>query len=324
LAPHLDCDSDEARVARAIAAASLAIWGVGFPLVLGLLINRKSGDPKYSFVIVSCGYKPARRYWEAWECLKKFAILLIITFLNETLDFSPVLAATVLVLFLCGSAIVFAVSDPFVSSLVNKAHLACDVLVVFVLLSGLLSTATAGRWPREVHTMSVAVVSFMGFVLSVLFPILVIEAGSILRPGGALHAIWTSFLETNQVAAVVGAARRLSSAMSSVVGFSAAIVPESATPSAGQTRSTLIEVSSVVADAVSASPGLFSLSNDLAQPARLQEQYTSTLQRMREDIASLVSIALLLDADDDDKQQLEKCGISLEMLAESSRVCRES
>jgi hypothetical protein len=293
------------------------IWGVGFPLVLGLLINRKSGDPKYSFVIVSCGYKPALRHWEAWECLKKFAILLIITFLNHTLQFSPGLAATVLVLFLCVSAILFAVSAPFVSSLVNKAHLACDVLVIFVLLTGLLSTATDGMWPREVDAMSIAVVSYMGVVLSVLFAILVIEAGSILRSGGALRTIWESFLETSQVAAVVGATRRLSSAVFSVVDFSAAIVPEPATPSAQQKHSTPIEVSSVVADGVFTSPGLLSLSNDLAQPARLKEQYTSTLQRMREDIASLASMALLLHADDDDMQLLEKCGISLDMLAES-------
>ena len=265
LAPHLDCDSDEARVARAIAAASLVIWGVGFPLVLGLLINRKSGDPKYSFVIVSCGYKPALRHWEAFECLKKFAILLIITFLNHTLQFSPGLAATVLVLFLCVSAIVFAVSAPFVSSLVNKAHLACDVLVIFVLLTGLLSTATDGMWPREVDAMSIAVVSYMGVVLSVLFAILVIEAGSILRSGGALRTIWESFLETSQVAAVVGATKRATrrlSAVFSVVDFSAAIVPEPATPSAQQKHSTLIEVSSVVADGVFTSPGLLSLSND--------------------------------------------------------------
>ncbi len=38
---------------------------------------------------------------------------------------------------------------------------------------------------------------------------------------------------------------------------------------------------------------------------------------MREDIASLASMALLLHADDDDMQLLEKCGISLDMLAES-------
>jgi hypothetical protein len=81
-APHLNCDSDEAHVARAVGAASLAVWGVCFPLVLGVLIRRFSSNPKYSFVIVSYGYKPALRYWEAWECMKKFWILFIITFLS--------------------------------------------------------------------------------------------------------------------------------------------------------------------------------------------------------------------------------------------------
>ena len=52
LAPHLDCDSDEAHVAQAVAAASLAVWGVCFPNLLDLLIHRKASDPKFSFVIV--------------------------------------------------------------------------------------------------------------------------------------------------------------------------------------------------------------------------------------------------------------------------------
>ena len=51
LAPHLDCGSDEARIARAVGVASLVIWGVGFPIFLALLIIRKANDPKYSFVI---------------------------------------------------------------------------------------------------------------------------------------------------------------------------------------------------------------------------------------------------------------------------------
>ncbi len=102
LAPHLDCNSDDANIVRAFAAAALAIWGVGFPLVLGAMILRFSDNPKYSFVIVSYGYQPKSRYWEAWECIKKFLILLIITFLR----FSPELAATVLLLFLSVAMII--------------------------------------------------------------------------------------------------------------------------------------------------------------------------------------------------------------------------
>jgi hypothetical protein len=82
MAPHLDCDSDDSRFAQAVATSSLAIWGVGFPIFLGLLIKRKASDQRYSFIIVSYGYKSNLRHWEAWECMKKFGILLIITFLN--------------------------------------------------------------------------------------------------------------------------------------------------------------------------------------------------------------------------------------------------
>ena len=104
LAPHLDCDSDEAHVAQAVAAASLAVWGVGFPLLLAGLIHRLGNNAKYSFVIVSLGYKRHLQFWEAWECLKKFGILLIITFLRET----PELAAIILLLFLCFTMVVSA------------------------------------------------------------------------------------------------------------------------------------------------------------------------------------------------------------------------
>ncbi len=55
LAPHLDCDSDEARVTKAVGVASLVMWGLAFPILLGLLVIRKGCDAKYSFIIVSYG-----------------------------------------------------------------------------------------------------------------------------------------------------------------------------------------------------------------------------------------------------------------------------
>ena len=155
LAPHLDCDSDEAHVAQAVAAASLAVWGVGFPLFFAGLIHRLGNNAKYSFVIVSFGYKRHLQFWEAWECLKKFGILLIITFLRNT----PELAAIILLLFLCFTMIVSALCEPFVSSLINRAHIACEFLIISVLFAGLLltsTTTTAGpKWPEEVETLSV-------------------------------------------------------------------------------------------------------------------------------------------------------------------------
>jgi hypothetical protein len=327
LAPHLDCDSDEARVARAIAATSLVIWGAGFPIALGLLINRKASDPQYSFVIVSFGYKSALRHWEAWECMKKFMILLIITFLNDASLFSPELAVIVLLLFLCFTIVVAAVYEPFQSSLVNKAHLACEFLFILVLLSGLLSTATGRMWPGaaagEVEAMSIAVVSYMACVLAALVAILVVEVGSTLCPGGALHAVWDSFVEGNHAATVAQAAQRLSSnavrrlsnrANEFRGSFSVAIAPTPATSIAEE--DIMLSSSSAAADGASASPGLPSLSNN----TMLKEQYVALLQRMRGDIVSLASMALLLDADNDDRQQLETCGLKLEMLAERAEA----
>ena len=224
LAPHLDCDSDEAHVAKAVAAASLATWGVGFPLFLAGLIYRFGSNANYSFVIVSFGYKPRLQFWEAWECLTKFGILLIITFLRET----PELAAITLLLFLCFTMVVSAISEPFISSLINKAHLACDFLIFFVLLAGLLSTCASEKSPEVVATLSIVVVSYAACLLAGLTAIMWLETGSIFQPGGRRQALWDRFWQSSRDGrdhAIVSVRRRLST----VVGFSGAIVPETAT-----------------------------------------------------------------------------------------------
>ena len=229
-APHLDCKSDEALVGRAVAAASLGIWGVGFPLFLGTLIHRFAGNPQYSFTIVSYGYKSSLRFWEAWECLKKFGILLIITLLRRT----PELAAIILLLFLNFAMLTSALSEPFIGSLINKAHLACDFLIFFVLLAGLLSTCAGQKWPEEVEILSIFVVSYAACLFAGLVAILWVETGSIFHRGGRRHALWDSFAISSHGSAVV-AAKRLSQAaakrLSRFMSFSPAIVPEPATAS---------------------------------------------------------------------------------------------
>ena len=199
LAPHLDCDSDEAHVAQSVAAASLAVWGVCFPILLGLLIHRKASDPRFSFVIVSYGYKVNFRHWEALECMKKFGILLIIT----VLQFSPELAATALLVFLICALIITAESAPFVSSLINKAHLACDFLVFLMLLTGLLthllSTCAGRTWPKHVDNLSIVVVSYATSLLAALAIIFWLETGSIFHKGGKRHAMWDKFVQSNPV-----------------------------------------------------------------------------------------------------------------------------
>jgi hypothetical protein len=194
LAPHLDCDSDEAHVAQAVAAASLAVWGVGFPLLLAGLIHRLGNNAKYSFVIVSFGYKHHLQFWEAWECLKKFGILLIITFLRNT----PELAAIILLLFLCFAMVASALSEPFVSSLINKSHLACDFLIVLVLLAGILSPWAGTKWTEELETLSIVVVSYAACLLTSLGAILWLETGSIFRSGGRRQALWDRFVQSSR------------------------------------------------------------------------------------------------------------------------------
>ena len=210
LAPHLDCDSDEAYVAKAVAAASLALWGVAFPIFFGLLLHRKGSDPKFSFTIVSYGYKSSLRFWETWECMKKFVILLIVTFL------SPELAATALLIFLCCALIISAEAEPFVSALINKAHLGCDFLIFVVVVTGLLSASAVRTGEQEVDALSIVVVSYAACLLTGLAAVLVIEIGSIILPGGALNAVWERFLNSSATHVVTAITRRLTKRFSGV------------------------------------------------------------------------------------------------------------
>ena len=212
-APHLDCDSDESHVAKAIATASLVVWGAGFPLFLGLILYHKASDPRFSFVIVSYGYKPSACFWEALECLKKFGIMLTITFLQST----PELAATVLLILLCCTLVISAATEPFISSLINKAHIGCDLLIILFLVVGLLSSSAGRTSSQDAATVSIFVLGYLAFVLAALAVILVIEAGSILRPDSALHALWEKFVHTSPAIIIVSAARRASALLFSGV-----------------------------------------------------------------------------------------------------------
>ena len=305
LAPHLDCDSDEAHVARAVASASLAIWGVGFPLVLGALIHRFSNNPKYSFSIVSYGYKPTLRFWEAWECLKKFGILLIITFLRRT----PQLAAIVLLLFLCFAMVASALFSPFISSLINKTRLACDFLIILVLLMGSLSTwvtvtAAEKKWPAYLEDLSIVVVSCAACLFTGLIAILWLETGSSIHKGGRLHALWNNSL-TSHAAAVATAkllSPRAAKRLSSFVGFSSAIVPETA--GARCAEFTAVQVRSAAATEGTA--------NDSAQLGHVKHVQPSALSKLHAKFRSLAENPILPDVDDDLRMELEKCALKLE------------
>ena len=168
--------------------------------------------------------------------MKKFAILLIITFLSDTQQFYPEVAATVLLLFLCFAMNVAAVYEPLSSSLVNKAHLACDFLIIFVLLTGLLSTSARGTWPKEaetkeVETLSILVVSYAACLLAGLAFILWIELG---KEGGARQTMCNRFVTSSHDAAVrlshigqSGAAQTFRRLSADFRSFSPIVVPVS-------------------------------------------------------------------------------------------------
>jgi hypothetical protein len=317
LAWHLDCDSDEAHVAQAVGAASLAVWGVGFPLLLAGLIHRLGNNAKYSFVIVSHGYKHHLQFWEAWECLKKFGILLISTFLRNT----PELAAIILILFLCFTMVVYAKCEPFVSSLVNRAHIACEFLVLSVLLAGLLSTSTTSdslgkqnlKWPEEVASLSIVVVSFAACLLAGFTAIGWLETGSICRPGGRRQGLWDRFVQSRNHAVLN--VRRLSE----VAGFSAgAIVPEAAPADSASADISTVEIhSAVAAGAVR--------NHSLPAPPHLPKLETGRItapNQMHIGDLSMATNSILADVDDGNelKMQLEKCVRKWDALGDNAQL----
>jgi hypothetical protein len=92
----------------------------------------------------------------------------------------------------------------------------------------LLSTCASEKWPEVVATLSIVVVSYAACLLAGLTAIMWLETGSIFQPGGRRQALWDRFAQSSRDGrdhAIVSVRRRLSNA----AGFSAAIVPETAT-----------------------------------------------------------------------------------------------
>jgi hypothetical protein len=279
------------------------------------MIHRFGDNPKYSFVIVSLGYKPRLQFWEAWECLKKFGILLIITFLRKT----PELAAGILLLFLCFTAVVSALFEPSISSLINKGHLACEFLIFLVLLVGLLSTGVGGRSP-ELATLSNVVVSYAACLLAGLIFMASLEAGSVFFKGSRAHLIWGRFLQISQDGRnhAAATAKRLSHM---IPGFSATIVPVAAAAHAAD-RAVTVEIPSAAAAAAAAGAAASrrprALSNEPTQQADLHDKNTISLNKMQAKVLSLAKNSILADVEDghDLKTQLEKFALKLETLVD--------
>ena len=96
-----------------------------------------------------------------------------------------------------------------------------------MLLAGLLSTCASEKWPEVVAALSIVVVSYAACLLAGLTAIMWLETGSIFQPGGRRQALWDRFWQSSRDGrdhAIVSVRR-----LSFLVGFSAAIVPETAT-----------------------------------------------------------------------------------------------
>ena len=183
LAPHLECDSDETGTARIVACASLGVWGVAFPIFLGVLIKLKFGTQEYSFSLVSFGYKRPYVNWEAWVSLRRFLVLLLITFLRRDL------AAFALLVLMWLSAIVLVKCSPFINWLTNMAHYGTDFLVLIILLVGLVSVVVDAS--EGVDGLSMLVIICLTFVLAAITTLIVIEVlSTIVLPQSKLHSVW--------------------------------------------------------------------------------------------------------------------------------------
>jgi hypothetical protein len=74
---------------------------------------------------------------------------------------------------------VSAYCEPFVSSLINEAHLGCDFLIFFVLITGLLSTSSGETLRSELEVLSLIFVCYAAVLISGLAAALWLETGSV-------------------------------------------------------------------------------------------------------------------------------------------------
>jgi hypothetical protein len=251
--------------------------------------------------------------------LKKFGILLIITFLRNT----PELAAIILLLFLCFTMIVSALCEPFVSSLINRAHIACEFLIISVLFAGLLltsTTTTAGpKWPEEVETLSVVIVSFAACLLAGLSAILWLETGSFILKGGRRQALWDRFVQTSHDGrnSAVATVRKLSI----LAGFSGVIVPETSPAHAVDDRATTVEIHSAIATGAAREDST-TLQKLPLQLTNLKDCRITALNRMHFGVLSIATNSILADVDDGNemKVQLEQCARQLDALGDNVQL----
>jgi hypothetical protein len=184
-APHLDCKSDESYIPRIVACASLILWGVGIPIFLAVVVKKTYHNPEYSLSLVSYGYRPSHCYWDAWMCLRRFTMLLVITV------FHPELAGFFLLIFMLLTTVVLVRCDPFANTLANRAQLGTDVLQFVIVLFGLFSASL----PENLKDVSIfALVSSCG-TLALLGGVAIVEVASMLPDNAVVAAIrklWTS------------------------------------------------------------------------------------------------------------------------------------
>jgi hypothetical protein len=253
-----------------------------------------------------------------WRCRARYAPGEVLrTGSGHAHGFSPALAAVVLLLFLCVAMVMTALCEPFTSSLVNKAHVACDFLVFFALLTGVLSTSSGKTWRGEADTMSIVVVGYAACLLAALVLILWLETGSVFHKGGHRHELRDGFNETDMAVTakrVSSAVKRLSTNAfqrpSALASFSSTVA---ATPTPATSRSAQQE-GTEFATPRAAAASTSALLTDPMQRTDVKGEQTAPVKRIQRALLLLAADPSLAYVDDDGnlKRQLQKCALKLE------------
>jgi hypothetical protein len=132
-------------------------------------------------------YRPEFRYWEAWEDVKKFTILAIVTMIEN-----PMHGCLYVVLFMMFFTIRLTAARPFTSLLIYYGHIATDFVVVLVALVGIVAVTTPGDTLPTIFLVQLCRVLFWAS-----FPafaaILLLELASY-GEDSKLRRVWNSFL----------------------------------------------------------------------------------------------------------------------------------
>jgi hypothetical protein len=142
-APGLDCYTEAWHTAQVEASVSFAIWGILYPLLLGLRMRRRHEDEDFisEFSLIVYGFRKKRFWWEPFGMLRR-VLLAVILVVCRSQGYGQ---AAFVAITLTGFIVVSLLTHPFLNPVLTIVHVLADVTVLLIVVSGIVSTNSNSR-----------------------------------------------------------------------------------------------------------------------------------------------------------------------------------